>query len=431
MAFRAHRQIHLPLFLCLLGLCGVGPAARAEDQSKPAMTIVLERGDLLAGETISLYLWIENPTSAPMTDLRFRYAGPDFVNIGTFDADGKCSVATNAALKKDAKSAVEQASVIPLGSLQPGSVLDPPPRLCLQAKAKVEERDLSLGFSITYTLLKNGQPTSGFLVAEKKLSVGLFGTESVSGVSLRLAAYLVPGLLFMTILRLGGFPWLEKLAGSEVATLSILVSVFLFLIAAFVPSFDLTFGGVGSAVSATLFLALCIAAILISGLMVLIHRWIKLAQERKHKALLVETTDNDVMAFEKALRGASGELLPVTVVTEGQQRFVGSLIAPTSSGGVALLGWFQLRPPANSTLRPELDRLIGEKKFLEALALARENGIAAEMRDPVRTLAPDGTFDLKKNVEPLMRFRQRDVVERSQHPVPGLDAEPPLGLATP
>jgi hypothetical protein len=70
----------------------------------------------------------------------------------------------------------------------------------------VEERDISLGFSITYTLAKDGQSISRYLVAEKKVKVGLFGTETVGGVSLRLAAYVVPGLLFLMILRAGSFP---------------------------------------------------------------------------------------------------------------------------------------------------------------------------------------------------------------------------------
>src|SRR5580692_299890 len=187
----ANRRPQLLLLLGLLGLCGLGTAGLADGSTKPAMTIIMERGELLENQTTSLTVWIENPTDARMTDIHFSYAGPKFLQIGTFAPDNK----TCAVVSKD----------IDFGAIEPGSALQPPRRLCLQAGSPIDERDESLGFSVAYTLVKDGKATSGFVVAEKKLSVGLFGTESIGGVSLRLAAYVIPGLLFMMILRLGGF----------------------------------------------------------------------------------------------------------------------------------------------------------------------------------------------------------------------------------
>src|SRR5260370_25811402 len=98
-----HINWAIGLLLALLAPCHFGSTAFAQeqnkpavaqDQSKPAMTIVLDRGDLRAGETIGLHVWIENPTNAPLTGVRFRYVGPDFVKLGTLGADMVCAVNT-------------------------------------------------------------------------------------------------------------------------------------------------------------------------------------------------------------------------------------------------------------------------------------------------------------------------------------------------
>jgi hypothetical protein len=377
------------------------------------MTLIMERAELLAGEAVGLDVWIENPTDTGMTNVRFRYAGPSFLAVGRLASDGKCRVEAN--------------GIIPLGSIQPNSILEPSPRLCLQANSKVEEHDLFLGFSVSYSL--DNQSKSRVLIVEKKLSIGLFGTETIGGVSLRLAAYVVPGLLLMMVLRVGGLPSVGNLGGSEVATLSVLFSVLLFLIAARIPGFNLTFAGVGSAVSAELFLALCATAIAVGCLMLVIQHCIKVHRERQRNEFMVGATDNYVTALQKALRGATRDTLPVTVITRNQERFVGSLMAPTSSGGTALLGWFQLRLASNDQLREQLDGLIQKKQLSTALELALQHHIEPEMRNPVRELLPDGTLDL--TTDEIKRFRDRDILESSMHAIGELEDGGPLVLATP
>ena len=284
----------------------------------------------------------------------------------------------------------QRSGEVSLQSIRPGSALYPP-LLCLQAELEVEERDLNLGFSVTYKLVKGGKETPGSLVAEKKLSIGLFGTESVGGVSLRLAAYVVPGLLLMMILRLGGFPWLDKLGGTEVATLSLLVSVFLFVVAAYIPHFHFMFAGIGSSVSSSLFSSVAMA-IALGLVMVLIHRWLKAHAEGKRQALVAQAADKDTVIFEKALRGAADKFQPITVITRNQEKFVGSLMAPTSSGGIALVGWFALELAADDKRRQQLEPLIAKNQLLQALELASKLGIEPVMRNPVIALRPDGTL---------------------------------------
>ena len=395
------------------------------------MTIMLERGEILAGQTIGMHVWIENPTDSDAAEIRFRYTGPSFLHLGIFDPGKKCHTDPNWPPSQGAepRDAIESDGAIYLGFIPSRAMLEPPSHLCLRADSNVEEQDVSLGLSLTYMLTKSGQRTPGFLLAEKKLSVGLFGTGSVGGVSLRLAAYVVPGLLLMMILRLGGIAWVKELAATEVATLSVIASVALFLLASQLSRFDTTFAGIGSAVSAALFLVMCAAAVGFSGLTVLVLRWIKSCQANKAKALLIETTDNAPTVFAKALRGSDADFRPVTVITRNQERWVGSLMAPTSKGGIALVGWFQLKPKAGDPTRADLDRMVDEGRFLEALERARQLGLKPEMQNPVRKLEEDGTLQLTTDL--VRRFLARDILESSKGDVEGLETERPLVLGTP
>jgi hypothetical protein len=428
---------HLLLWPSVLAVCCLVWPLHAAEPTKPAMTVILESGEILAGQAIGLDVWIENPTDAKATDVRLRYAGPPFLKIGTWEAANKtgmpespkkCLTDPTWAAKQgpEPAAAVEQDGAIFLDSIQPRSALNLPPRLCLLATSTVEERDWVLGFAVTYTLADAQKPTSGVLLAEKKLSVGLFGTESVGGVSLRLAAYLIPGLLFMMILRLGGYASLTKLEAPEVATLSVLVSVVLFLLV----DRNVPFQGISSAVSATAFLTLCLAAIVISGILVLIRCGIEWCQANKRRALVIETGDDRFNALRKALRGAGGDLRPVTIITRDQTKYVGSLVAPTSSGGIVLFGWFGLRPPAgNDPLRNELQQLIDSGQVESALQRAHDANINPQMQDFVRRLSNNGT--LENTTDEMRRFAARDILDRSRDAVPDLQNTGPLVVGTP
>jgi hypothetical protein len=428
----------------LLALGALGLAGLAAEEGKPSMTVIVERGEILAGQAIGLHLWIENPTGARMTDIRVRYAGPDFLAIGTVDPQGVCRTDDDGSIAVGAQpeEPVKQGGAVRLAPLGPGAVLDPPARLCLQANSKVEERDLSVGFGVAYRLEKDGQAVPGVLIVEKELSVGLFGTGSVGGVSLRLAAFIVPGLLFMMILRLGGLPLVGNLSATEVATLSVLVSVLLFLATDLIPQIDSTFAGIGSAVSAAQFLILCAAAIVIGGLLVLIHLAIKAAKARKQEslsraqeALLVKDADDDATVFDKALKGAGDDFRPWIVRTRNpatgvEETFAGSLTAPRSGGGVVLLGWFELRPPLSGLLRNQLDQLVGSNRFSEALALGRKNGLMLEPRNPVNRL-PANRAAPELTPDQVRRFPASDVLESSHEDVPAFKDDRPLGLGNP
>jgi hypothetical protein len=397
----------------LLALLVGAPAARAAEDAKPSLTVILEQNELLAGGSLRFSFWIENPSDLAMSDVALRLSGPDYIRLGEVGPDG-CRRRGN------------PGGAVALPDLPPRSALENPVRLCLAADPVVEERDFNLAFSLAYRVGTGTAARTGVLVGDKRISVGLFGTDSVAGVSLRLAAYFVPGLLLLLLLRLGRIPWVDQLVGAESATVSVLVSVALWygsgLLARWLPVAP------GAGVSASLFLVLCGAAILVGVAACIVAAVVRSVIRRRRDALLVEPNDGAPGALLKALslRGAGAQ--PVTVVAADQTQYVGSAAAPTRDGGLALLGWFELRPTAaQGELRRELRSLLARRRYADALRLALDERLAVEPRNMIRRLAPGGGAEPTELA--LRRFRKGELREHSSEPVTGLDVqEPPVVL---
>jgi hypothetical protein len=143
----------------------------------------------------------------------------------------------------------------------------------------------------------------------------------------------------------------------------------------------------------------------------------------------VETTDDVPTILRKALRSANGDVRPVTVTTQNQDKFVGSLMADTSGDGVALLGWFQLSQPQDDALRQQLTQLLDNNRLFDALELARQHHIEPEMRNPIRSLSSNGALVL--TAETVRLFPRTDILRSSKDTIPDLQDERPLMWATP
>jgi hypothetical protein len=371
-------------------LIGVLPGLAWPDApGKPALTVILERNEILAGQTMSFSVWIENATDAKMLNAGLSLFGPAFLKIGTLDQSGACAT-------KD---------TIDLGNVEPGSTLVRN-KLCLQAGSSIEERDENLGFGVSYSLQnqKDNKTTAGALVSEKKLSIGLFGTESVGGVSLRLASYLIPGTLFLMILRLFAPKWKIELGVTESVTLSIFISVFLFFLAAFgFPSLQLRFAGIGSSVSAITFLTLCGIAMALAFIAVAVLRGSSVIATRWRNARIVQENDSLVTIIRKAVRAAEGNFDPVMMSADGKQ-FFGSLAVPTSNGGKILLGWFKLKV-ANDRRRSNAEGWVKRNEFAKLMRKAVCWKIQPTMVDPVKE--PEAGGDLKAGDDVWMYFDEK------------------------
>ena len=79
---------------------------------------------------------------------------------------------------------------------------------CIRSGKSIDENDLKVRVLINYKWADSGSVpgiVSGesVVTAERTLKLGLLGNETVAGVSLRLVALVLPGLLFLMVLRVG------------------------------------------------------------------------------------------------------------------------------------------------------------------------------------------------------------------------------------
>lgn len=403
-------------FCVLSVLCS---PVQASDAPTPSLNVVLEQSALLAGKSVNVRVWVSNPTNQSLSRIALRFSGPEFIEIGHPDSNNARICNT------ELKQPILLSS--PMG-LAANSVLDPPETLCLKAKQIVEEHDVNIAFSIDYVVAGASPPRSGLIVVEKTLSVGLFGTDSVAGVSLRLASYVVPGLLLMLALRFGALPWIKGLGAAELGTVSVFISVALSLGAERMANVDwlsFLFRGADSGMSARLFLMLCLITLAVAGGIDV--TFYALRQRRRRR--VVGQADEDLVALAKALRGTS-KYLPAVVTAKDGMRYIGSLSAPTADGGIALFGWFELvLPDGEDTLRQSLSKLLNDRSYLKALALAGEQQeVTLKLASGIRTKAKNGP--VTPTAEPRHHFRPAEVSQVQRREVDELGKMPgPLSLA--
>jgi hypothetical protein len=198
----------LVLSLYLLLGAAVASAAEPSAESPLRSTLVLERGSLTADDEVPFELWLANEGTTRVEGLKLHLNGPAFLSLG----DGRCAPAAN-------RESVD------LGALAPQQMRGV--RLCLRSSSVVEEGDFNLLFILEHRWLDAGKPRSSFVAIEKSVAAGLFGTESVGGVSLRLAALIVPGLLFLGLLQAFRLDLPARVTAVDKAALSVLVSAIL------------------------------------------------------------------------------------------------------------------------------------------------------------------------------------------------------------
>lgn len=395
-------------------LAAFAMGATAAPPPKAVLTIVQEGNSLLAGQTMGVHAWIENPGDAELKDVQIRLAGPQFLMLGRMSGEpAQCAAAGHAA--------VAVAGSLPAHTAAPVA-------LCVQARQSVEERDVNVGSVLTYSIGTPSRPSA--VIVEKKLSVGLLGTDTVAGISLRLTSFFLPGALLLMLLTLAKFPYVDRLSGTNAAIASILISIGLSLMVGWLAANRWVAGlaqetgvSMGALVTAIL-LAVGLAMVMIVGnLLVMKARALALqSKSAAQRALIVTEGDDERQMLIRALQTAGDDLDPVTV-TAGAVTYVGAAAARTASGGVVVLGWYQLEAQ-DPALRGSLAALISEGDYVGALRHLGPTTLAPS--NTLRELASDGTWrpSAAGNVK---RVAAKEAPEIARGAVAGLGiTDPPL-----
>ncbi len=382
-------------------------AGRAEAPSPPApqLKVSLEREELRAKDAVVLRFWLINTSPIALDKAKLRFRGPNFLRLMMADCD----------------------TPSPEGGLlldDVGGYSVAQEDLCLTTTGKIREGDFTVVFEIGWDWKQGASAGSSVMLVEKTVQVGLFDNESLGGGSLRLGAYIIPGLLFWLVLRLTSVIHKDTFTPFETAYLSVVASLGLAAVAsAFSPEhFE-------AGLSLLSFSLLCLLA---SGLALLVWifvaagRWVvdRCRRRRSQAASWIEADDDESEALVKLLT-APGEISsgPVTVELSNGEKWLGALAGETSDDGIALLGWFSVDAGDNAGVRSRLAKLFREGKFGKAAKLARKEDLEFRMEDSVKQLVGG---EQKPTYRAIRRFPREQVVHIKR--TPGDSSRPPLSL---
>lgn len=352
--------------LCVLILLVVAagePPGKSPEAAAPGFDLVLERDGLLPVDEVPVEVWLANPADRELTDVTLELGAPDFLGLGAGDCPAQARTTS-------------RRSMLQFGRLLAGSVLSC--RARLQTTRDIVEGEHTVAFGLRYrTAGAGGAVREGYLLKPQKLKVSLFGSQTVGGVDLSVLSYLVPGLVFLLVLRLLKTPVID-LSTTDASLAAVGFSIFMLYVTSKVA-------GSGRSTSPLQFLFLCLGALVVAT--VVGSPWlVRLARARRRKQLLIEPESKDAEVFEKALRQQydlypwpwqrrQPDLGPVRFRTPQQQHLWGSLVGETKHGTRLLLGWMEVDPGADPRLREQLRKKLAAKDLRGVLRVARCRGL--------------------------------------------------------
>lgn len=365
--------------------------AQAEAPPSPpelAATVSLEREDLKAGDTVAAEVWLSNPSDVEIQAVEAQLARPYFIDLVSFSppANEKCGTGPDK-------------TSLPLGALPPHSVRSG--RICLAVGQSLREGDYNLLFVFRYRSAVGGVRSVSFVAVEKKIRVGLLGTESVGGFSLRLVALILPGLLFWMVLQL------SQLGGNfrsafDKGALAVLTSILLLAFtSAYLPR------ALAAGMSVPGLLTLCAVGTGLGLAVALLIHLLRYGTRKSIQKRVVQRDDFAEEAFRKLLvfpgEDLFGRLLallgqgffsklagipdkrvlrnPTIKLKEGQE-LTGCLLGPAAKG-LVLVGTYQLKV-ADKNLYQELSGLQNQQQWSKLLERADQEKLSLQPDVPVR-----------------------------------------------
>ncbi len=428
---------------------------RAEAPSEPKLEIALHANSIVANGSIPGKLWLANSSAQPLAGATLHFDGPTPLQLTAV----VCTESSGAEPPFDESSPDNGPKTGPGQRLRPTAASEKPREIpatagrfalgavgptaalscdfSVRADSEVQEGDFRALFTVVYEWeTPDGARATSFVLAKERITVGVFGTDSIGGVSLRLAAYVIPGLLFLMVLRLGwarlsytdpiasktkGHGAQERsrealaLTAPEAATLSVVGSVLLTTAASWCVPTTLERG-----MSPQRFLTLCLIAVAIALAIPVgnrAYRWWRASRS------LITTEEFDHQRYPAILYKALASGLwsaaePVAVELVSGKELVGSTIG-RMTGRLVLIGWFRLVPKDRGE---ELEALEARGKLARLAKIAEKQGLTVTPRPDgsIRERGADGPEPIFKEMEQL---RWRDVA--SIHPA----ADPGLKLA--
>jgi hypothetical protein len=357
------------------------------------VAVSLGNDALAAGRCLPVDVWLENPAETGFSSVELTVAAPASLRLeaGDCSPDGRPAPHTSRGAAAAGACREPGGPCIPLGPLAAGRVEHR--RFSLAAGEAVHEGDFQLLFTFRSTWGQGAAERQSLVAVEKKVQIGLLGTESIGGFSLRLVALLLPGLLLGRTLQRLSFPMTANLDSLERTAFAVLSSALLVgLAASYRPI------GLADGMSVTRLALLCGAGVtlglLLGGAHQGVERWRKWRQEkqrqraeRERRERLVQPGDPPEDALAKLFADPEAKLVHNPMVQDEKGRWLSGTTLGPADGGHVLLGCVNVQVPAE--LREDLERLKREGRWAELLAQARQRKLRISA-EPVKIKGDQG-----------------------------------------
>lgn len=362
------------------------PSPAASPPTPPIVTVSLERSVIREEDNVPVNIWLTNPGSQALNEVQVSITSPGFLTLSTSQCAGTLVKST-----------------VKFGSVPANSSTSCTLNLVTTKDKEIVVGDYNLLFTFQYQWQDNNGVHGSVVTTEKPVKVNLLGTDSIAGIPLALAGFIIPGLFFWIAIRLFKVPWGVDLPLGDKTIYSIIISSLFMAVGAWYDYFN-----VNNGISLNKLLKLAGAGFA-AGVVLAIayHIWAR-RQRKKREANRISFNDSEAVIFGKALElnsnynpGKLRRLLarifpraayrkPVTLVRlSDKTEYVGSF-AVTDEESVVLLGWFSINPAgANQATLTEAKRLEEQGKILELYRFATQNKLPIDVSDQIRQRSDD------------------------------------------
>lgn len=334
----------------------------------------MQRQAIRENDQLEAQVWISNEWGKPISDVTLRLNTPDFLSWDASSCDD---------WKKRSYQPNPQ-GIASLGTIEASDFRVT--TVCLKSAPDIMVGDFNVSFTCEYAWPMGTAKGRSFVTTEKSLKSNLLGSDTVAGVPIALASFIVPGLVFWLVIGWMKVPWNVGSALGDKLIYSVIVSVVLLWLISWWKT-DSS-GAIGLSKLFWFAAAGGVAGVVVGSL----DRFVRfLAKERKAKqdaiadAAEVKVGDEPLVLLQKLLAKYPNGRKPRAVVTVGQTTLTGSLMEETDEI-VAIVGWFHiLRDNIPAGKRAEAVAALNQAKLpIEIFAVATKYGLAIEPRNGIR-----------------------------------------------
>lgn len=171
------------------------------------VVVAFQKDSIRLNEPLMGSIWVSNQSDVPVEKATLFFEKPEFILLHIDSCENPV-----------------QAGPVDLGALPPRSVTSQPVNFCLTLD---RQSALSGKFNILVGVLYSWEQGADLLNVEKTLSVDLIGTDTILGIPLGFAGFVLPGLMLLVALRWFGVPVTRNLEPIDRLIYGILLSLIL------------------------------------------------------------------------------------------------------------------------------------------------------------------------------------------------------------